>query len=136
MRIVIYAAMLIAALVSVVMGLDVVSTAPVRVAVRPPVEIRHEAAPVQPATPEPPVAAQQAAPQPSAAPRALPAPATPSVAQQPMPQIYQPEQTTAQSQEPPATCNVAACTTAYRSFTASDCTYQPTEGPRKLCTKK
>jgi hypothetical protein len=134
MQILIYAAMLIAALVSVVMGLDVVNTAPVRVAVRPPVEIRHEAAPVQPAVPSPPpVAARQPTSQPPA-PR-QPATPVPSVAQQPTPQIYQSEQTTAQSQESSA-CNVAACTAAYRSFTASDCTYQPTEGPRKLCTRK
>jgi hypothetical protein len=122
MKILTYAAMLIAALVSVVMGLDVVSTAPVRVAVRPPVEIRHEATPAQPAVPSPPPVAQQ--------------PAPPSVAQQPIPQIYQPAQTTAQSQEPSAACDVAACAAAYRSFTASDCTYQPLDGPRKLCTKK
>ena len=32
-------------------------------------------------------------------------------------------------------CNVDACTAAYRSFTPSDCTYQPTGGPRRLCTK-
>jgi hypothetical protein len=126
MKILTYAAMLIAALVSVVMGLDVVSTAPVRVAVRSPVEIRHEATPAQPAVSPPLPVAQQSAPpkQP------------PSVAQQPTPQIYQPAQTTAQSQEPSAACDVAACTAAYRSFTASDCTYQPLEGPRRLCTKK
>ena len=34
-----------------------------------------------------------------------------------------------------ANCHVDACTAAYHSFTASDCTYQPTEGPRRLCTK-
>lgn len=34
-----------------------------------------------------------------------------------------------------ASCNVAACSDAYFTFTASDCTYQPTEGPRRLCTK-
>ena len=34
-----------------------------------------------------------------------------------------------------AACNVSACSQAYISFTASDCTYQPTEGPRRLCTK-
>ncbi|WP_246662953.1 BA14K family protein [Pseudolabrys sp. FHR47] len=34
-----------------------------------------------------------------------------------------------------ATCNIAACTSAYISFTASDCTYQPSEGPRRLCEK-
>lgn len=31
-------------------------------------------------------------------------------------------------------CNIAACAGAYRSFRASDCTYQPLEGPRRLCT--
>ncbi len=34
-----------------------------------------------------------------------------------------------------ATCNVSACSQAYVSFTASDCTYQPLDGPRRLCTK-
>lgn len=35
----------------------------------------------------------------------------------------------------PAICNVSACAAAFRSFTASDCTYQPTDGPRRLCAK-
>ncbi len=30
-------------------------------------------------------------------------------------------------------CDVAACSAAYRSFRASDCTYQPYDGPRQLC---
>jgi BA14K-like protein len=30
-------------------------------------------------------------------------------------------------------CNVDACTAAYRSFRASDCSYQPFEGERKFC---
>ena len=34
-----------------------------------------------------------------------------------------------------ATCNIAACEAAYRSFTPGDCTYQPSDGPRRLCTK-
>jgi len=34
-----------------------------------------------------------------------------------------------------ATCNVSACSQAYISFAASDCTYQPLDGPRRLCTK-
>jgi hypothetical protein len=129
MRPLIYVATFIAALVSVAMGVSLVDTTPVRIAARPAAEpIRHEAAPVQPAVPSP------AAPAPSAAaPR--PAQQAPNVAQQPAPQIYQPEQTTAQSPEPPPSCNVAACTAAYRSFTASDCTYQPLEGPRRLCSK-
>jgi len=32
-------------------------------------------------------------------------------------------------------CDVSACTSAYRSFQESDCTYQPSNGPRRLCTK-
>ncbi|MBS0247511.1 MAG: BA14K family protein [Proteobacteria bacterium] len=36
--------------------------------------------------------------------------------------------------EPPK-CDIAACERAYRSFTPSDCTYQPSDGPRRLCTK-
>ena len=32
-------------------------------------------------------------------------------------------------------CDIAACAAAYRTFTASDCTYVPSFGVRKLCTK-
>jgi hypothetical protein len=32
-------------------------------------------------------------------------------------------------------CDVVACSKAYHSFQASDCTYQPSNGPRRLCTK-
>jgi BA14K-like protein len=34
-----------------------------------------------------------------------------------------------------AHCNIAACSAAYRSFRAADCTFQPFEGPRRLCTQ-
>ena len=34
-----------------------------------------------------------------------------------------------------AKCNVSACERAYISFSAADCTYQPNEGPRRLCAK-
>ncbi len=34
-----------------------------------------------------------------------------------------------------AACNIAACARAYTSFNASDCTYQPYDGRRRLCTK-
>jgi len=30
-------------------------------------------------------------------------------------------------------CDIDACSRAYRSFRASDCTYQPYSGPRQLC---
>ncbi|HWK97888.1 MAG TPA: BA14K family protein [Pseudolabrys sp.] len=33
----------------------------------------------------------------------------------------------------PNSCAVDACSSAYRSFRASDCTYQPYGGPRKVC---
>jgi|GEM_PF-437451 len=32
-------------------------------------------------------------------------------------------------------CDIAACAAAYRSFRESDCTYNPSYGPRRLCTK-
>ena len=32
-------------------------------------------------------------------------------------------------------CDVQACTSAYKSFRASDCTYQPFEGARRVCGK-
>jgi len=57
-------------------------------------------------------------------PVAYPAPAAPS---------DQPD--TAQAQAPAPRCDVNACAGAYISFRASDCTWQPYEGPRRLCTK-
>ena len=49
---------------------------------------------------------------------------------------------TAKSEEPKTSasttdagsCNVSACAAAYRSFRSSDCTYQPFQGPRRVCT--
>jgi hypothetical protein len=32
-------------------------------------------------------------------------------------------------------CDVEACASAYKSFRASDCTYQPLDGPRRVCGK-
>jgi len=32
-------------------------------------------------------------------------------------------------------CDVQACASAYRSFRASDCSYQPFEGARRFCGK-
>lgn len=37
--------------------------------------------------------------------------------------------------EPQVRCNVDACAAAYHSFRASDCTYLPSGGPRRLCAK-
>ncbi len=68
----------------------------------------------------PPQAAMEtngAAPQPQAQPVAQPAP-VPVAAKQ-----------------APNICDVQGCAGAYQSFRASDCTYQPMEGPRKVCEK-
>ncbi|MGD9616772.1 MAG: PBP1A family penicillin-binding protein [Alphaproteobacteria bacterium] len=35
----------------------------------------------------------------------------------------------------PAQCDYRACARAYRSFRASDCTYQPYSGPRRICER-
>lgn len=35
----------------------------------------------------------------------------------------------------PVECNIRACSRAYRSFRASDCTFQPYRGGRKICTR-
>jgi hypothetical protein len=35
---------------------------------------------------------------------------------------------------PPPRCDVQACAAHYRSFNPSDCTFQPFDGPRRLCT--
>jgi hypothetical protein len=37
--------------------------------------------------------------------------------------------------QPEVRCNVNACTAAYQSFRAADCSYQPSNGPRRLCAK-
>jgi len=34
-----------------------------------------------------------------------------------------------------APCDIQACTASYRSFRSSDCTYQPYDGPRQVCTR-
>jgi hypothetical protein len=53
------------------------------------------------------------------------------------PSITAPEQGAAQpaAENAQPKCDVAACSAAYRSFRASDCSWQPFEGPRRLCDK-
>jgi len=60
-----------------------------------------------------------------------PAPALPAKAAIPM----HPPEAPAAAQVPRPLCDVAACTAAYRTFQASDCTYMPSRGVRRLCTK-
>lgn len=46
------------------------------------------------------------------------------------------EATVARQEElPTGGCDIAACSRAYRSFRAEDCTFQPYDGPRQLCTR-
>ncbi len=121
MRIVFVSAVLLVAVSSVLFGLDWTS-APMQpmpetknlvFVAPPPPPPPPVAAPVQPAPPVQPVVA--VAPPPVEPPPPAPAP-----------QVAAP---------PPPKCDVSACVRAYRSFTESDCTYQPSDGPRRLCTK-
>jgi hypothetical protein len=133
MRLAVYGAVLVITLGSVLLGLDWLS------APMPPMVDTEAGLHAPPAVrpPPPPVIATPVAPNaPIGAPIVPPgmvAPAAPSA----------PAATTAQAPpappiaapEPQVQCNVDACTAAYRSFRASDCTYMPSAGQRKLCTK-
>ena len=127
MSFVIYIAVVLAGLVSVMLGLQLASAPPpARTAAQPQLvePIRH--APTLPAV----------------------KPATPAVAAKPNPSPEQVPASTQETQEKSQTtaqsphestvpgCNISACETHYpKSFRASDCTYQPFEGPRRLCRK-
>jgi hypothetical protein len=60
------------------------------------------------------------------------APARPE-ADETTPSIALPGSITSSDASPPAQCDRSACASAYRSFRDSDCTYQPFDGPRRLC---
>jgi len=129
MRIAVYGFVLVIALGSVLLGLDwrsapmspMVDTeaglhaapAPTPVVVQPPSETPNATigAPIVPPGLVAPVAR---APAPGAATQA----AAPGV-----------------EAEPQVRCNIEACTAAYHSFRATDCTYLPISGPRRLCAK-
>jgi len=66
-----------------------------------------------------------------------PVPVTAPVVATPEPApLLAPEPPSAIAETPPVPlCDIQACERAYRSFTASDCTYQPSDGPRRLCTR-
>jgi hypothetical protein len=144
MRIAVYGAVLVITLSSVLLGLDWLS-APMS----PMVDTQAglgAAAPSQvsaPSAPKVTPAPSQPSVTPSAnigvpiVPPSLVAPARPNT---PAPasggaSVQSAPPATITGPEPEVKCNVDACTAAYRTFTASDCTYQPVGGPRKLCTK-
>lgn len=69
------------------------------------------------------------------APAAVPAPRAPTAIEQQPASIVTAEQGTVAAAPPAPRCDVDACSSAYRTFDATDCTYKPSEGPRRFCTK-
>jgi hypothetical protein len=53
----------------------------------------------------------------------------------PLPAETPPPAQPAAVETPAVHCDVDACAAAYRSFRASDCSYMPSSGARRLCTK-
>jgi hypothetical protein len=69
--------------------------------------------------------------------RPLPPGANNTVTAMVEPQIAQPAPAAPAATAAPAQpkCDVAACSAAYHSFSAIDCTWQPFDGPRRFCDK-
>jgi|SRR6187551_2978165 len=134
MRLAIYGAVLVIALGSLLLGLDrlpapmspMVDTAAGLRAAAPAAAAQAPAAQAAPSVPGATIGAPIVPPT-LAAPARPAAAATAGAATQAAAPVAAPE--------PEARCNVDACTAAYRSFRPTDCTYQPTGGPRRLCTK-
>jgi len=146
MRFAVYSAVAIIVLGSVLLGLDWLSApmspmadteaglravAPPPAPVVPRVTTNAPIAPPVAVTPKANIGAPIVSPK-LVAPSAPVEPAQAGIPAQPEPpaSIVTPE-----AQPSQASCNVQACTAAYRSFTSVDCTYQPSNGPRRLCTK-
>jgi hypothetical protein len=133
MRLAVYGAVLVIALGSVLLGLDWLSApmppmADTEAGLHAPPAVRPPPAPVvvAPAAPNAAIGAPIVPPG-LAAPAVRNAPAAAAAQAEPTPAVAAPE--------PPVQCHVDACTAAYRSFRASDCTYMPSVGQRRLCTK-
>jgi hypothetical protein len=130
-----YSALAFVIISGVMFGLDwqpatLSPMAPIQVVALPPAPPPPTAVP-KPTVPKPtvpspaitsPVATSLAGPKVAAPSPAAPSPAAPSPA------------APAAAPPPKPLCDIAACTQAYHSFTASDCTYLSSSG-RKLCTK-
>jgi len=59
----------------------------------------------------------------------------PAAHDQQVPAVAAPEPAAVQTPAEQPKCDIAACSAAYHSFRASDCTWQPFDGPRRLCDK-
>src|SRR4051794_12768702 len=134
MSFLVYFFVLLVAATSVLFGLDWMQ-APLQAPPAPERTIQT----VVPAPALAPAAAQAAATtQPAATAQSTAAPARPVESSGVAPAGSQPvEEVKAEASEskPAALCDVDACERAYRTFTAADCTYKPSYGPRRLCTK-
>ena len=129
MRLAVYGAVLVIALASVLLGLDRLP-APMSPMVDTAAGLAAAPAPaLQPAATQPLPSVPSAAIGAPIVPPVLAAPASPAA---PVPA---PAAAPVAAPEPEVRCNVDACTAAYRSFRPSDCTYQPSNGPRRICTK-
>jgi len=133
MRLAVYGAVLVITLGSVLLGLDWLSApmspmADTEAGLHAPPAVRPPPAPVAvtPVAPNAPIGAPIMPPK-LVAPAVPSAPATTAAQTPSAPPIAAPE--------PQVQCNVDACTAAYRSFRASDCSYMPSVGQRRLCTK-
>lgn len=129
MRVTFYSAVVLVAAGSVVMGLDWMS------APMPPMPAPKNVVFAPPPPPPPPRATATSSPTPNASqslnqsPSVNAAPAA-SVAAPVAPPIAPPLAAAVKIR-----CDADACAAAYRSFRESDCTYNPSYGPRRLCTK-
>jgi hypothetical protein len=132
MQLAVYGAVLAIALGSVLLGLDWLS-APMSPMVDTEAGLRAVAPP--PIAAAPPSMAPKASIGAPIVPPGLVAPATPNVPPSPDVAVQVAPQEPIVRREPQVSCNVDACIAAYRSFRESDCTYQPSNGPRRLCTK-
>jgi hypothetical protein len=133
MRATFYSAVLLVAACSVVFGLDWVS------APMPPMPDVKNIVFAPPPPPPPPRVAAPVTPPPAPSPQTPPVPAQQTAVAPVAPPP--PVQTPAPIAPPPLVaapkvkCDVDACAAAYRSFRESDCTYNPSYGPRRLCTR-
>jgi BA14K-like protein len=122
-------AVLLVAVCNVVFGMNWVAERP---AVRPLAAVTGVSEPPPVAAGSPPEKGNTAAAPKSGAPQPPAAP----IMSQPDPAItIMNEPAAPAAAEAPPQCNIAACTAAYRTFTASDCNYMPSAGVRRLCTK-
>jgi hypothetical protein len=133
MRVTFYSTVVLVAAGSVVMGLDWMS------APMPPMPEPKNVVFVPPPPPPPP---KPAVPVAAPSPQSNPAPSTnqsPPVSPAPAASVAAPAPAAPPIAAPPAAvkirCDADACAAAYRSFRESDCTYNPSFGPRRLCTK-